>query len=289
MTLLTIDIGGTTIKYALAKGNLLSNQGVVATPKTLEEFYATLESVVSQYRKKFEISGVAISSPGAVNKKSGVIEGASALPYIHKFDIHSEFESRFGLPVSIENDANCAALAEVEYGSAKGLENVLLCILGTGFGGSVVVNGKIHHGKHLFGGEFGFMLMDEEHSLSNLGTTVEMAKRYNKRTKQELTGKEVFEQADSGDEIAQEEKEIFTFNVAKAIYNLQYSFDPDLILIGGGVSQADWLLSALREQMEKIKDKLELPPFIPDIAQCKFKNEANLIGAAVDFNQTFRK
>ena len=66
-----------------------------------------------------------------------MIEGASALPYIHDFEIHAELEKRFGLPVSIENDANCAALAEVKFGAAKGLSDVLLLVLGTGVGGSV--------------------------------------------------------------------------------------------------------------------------------------------------------
>ena len=245
MSLLTIDIGGTSIKYARFADGKLGEEGAFGTPDNLEQFYQSLTAVVEQFKENSDVCGVAISSPGAVNKASGVIEGASALPYIHDFEIHAELEKRFGLPVSIENDANCAALAEVKFGAAKGLSDVLLLVLGTGVGGSVVMNGKVHHGKHLFGGEFGFMLMDDEHSFSDLGTTIRMAERYNKRTGEELDAIEIFEKAFNGDKIANEEKDIFLYNVAKGIFNLTYSFDPERVIIGGGVSQAEWLIPEL--------------------------------------------
>lgn len=107
---------------------------------------------MEQAKKEHIIQGVAISSPGAVNKNTGVIEGASALPYIHGFNIQSELETLFALPVSIENDANCAALAEVAFGAAKGCTTALLLVLGTGVGGAVVIDGKVHHGEHLLVG-----------------------------------------------------------------------------------------------------------------------------------------
>ena len=289
MSLLTIDIGGTSIKYARFDKGQLSNQGAFATPDNLETFYQHLSAVVEQFKENSDVCGVAISSPGAVNKISGVIEGASALPYIHNFDIHSEFEKRFGLPVSIENDANCAALAEVKFGAAKGHSDVLFLVLGTGVGGSVVVDGKIHHGKHLFGGEFGFMLMDEENSFSTLGTTVRMAERYNTRTGEKLDAIDIFKLAFAGNKMAKEEMDIFTFNVAKGIFNLSYSFDPECVIIGGGVSQAEWLIPELQKQLQKIMDTIKIAPFMPEITACQFKNDANLIGATVDFAQTFNK
>ncbi|PCR99056.1 ROK family protein [Lactococcus fujiensis] len=288
MTLLTIDIGGTSIKYAIYEKEL-AELGSVDTPDNLDSFYQVLSDIVTTYKQKHHLSGVAISAPGAVNKQSGVIEGASALPYIHNFNIHKALEEIFELPVSIENDANCAALAEVKFGAAKGLNNVLFIVLGTGVGGSVVMDGKVHHGKHLFGGEFGFMLMDNEHSFSQLGTTVRMAERYNQRTNQQLDAIEIFELAFAGDEIAKEEMEVFTYNVAKGIFNLQYSFDPELIILGGGVSQADWLIPELEKQLRKIMDKIRIAPFMPELAICHYRNNANLIGAAADFIQTKEK
>lgn len=287
MSLLTIDVGGTTIKYALFDKGELSEKGSLPTPKTLDAYYARLTALVEKYQRLTAISGVAISSPGAVNKATGAIEGASALPYIHHFDIRSELETRFGLPVSLENDANCAALAEVKLGAAKGMKDVIFMVLGTGVGGAIVIDGKIRHGQHLFGGEFGFMLMDKAHSFSSLGTAIGMAMRYNERTGKNLTGQEIFARAFAGERLAKEEMRIFLFNVAKGIFNLTYAFDPECLIIGGGVSQAEWLIPELEKELQKIVDAYEIAPFLPNIKACHFRNDANLIGAAVDFEQTF--
>lgn len=100
--LAVIDIGGTTIKFAAWKNNELMDVHAVGTPKSLDEFYEILEHETNDFKKKYDVKGVAISAPGAVNKKTGVIEGASALPYIHNFNIEQELERRFQLPVSIE-------------------------------------------------------------------------------------------------------------------------------------------------------------------------------------------
>lgn len=286
MSLLTIDIGGTSIKYARFYDGKLEDHGFFKTPDNLESLYKSLTSVVEEFKTK-DIVGVSISSPGAVNKKTGVIEGASALPYIHNFNIHKIFEKLFELPVSIENDANCAALAEMKFGIAKGLSDIIFLVLGTGVGGAVVMNGKIHHGKHLFGGEFGFMLMDDDHSFSDLGTTIGMEKRYNEQTSKEIDAIQIFKKADNGDELAKKEKDVFIYNLAKGIYNLTYSFDPELVVIGGGVSQADWLISDIKVQLKKIMEIIKIAPFMPDIELCKFKNNANLLGATVDFYQTY--
>lgn len=247
-----------------------------------------MKKLGEDFKSTPQIKGVAISSPGAVNKKTGIIEGASALPYIHDFEIQSVLEKEiFSLPVSIENDANCAALAEVNFGAARGMSDVLFVVLGTGVGGSIVLVGKIHHGKHLFGGEFGFMLMDDENSFSDLGTTVRMAERYNMRTGKTLDAVQIFVQADKNDKIAQEEKEIFLYNVAKGIFNLTYSFDPECVILGGGVSQADWLIPELQKQFQKIMYIVDIAPFVPKVISCEFKNDANLIGAVVDFKQSY--
>ena len=94
MSLLTIDIGGTSIKYARFADGKLGEEGAFGTPDNLEQFYQSLTAVVEQFKENSDVCGVAISSPGAVNKASGVIEGASALPYIHDFEIHAELDRK---------------------------------------------------------------------------------------------------------------------------------------------------------------------------------------------------
>ena len=288
MSLLTIDVGGTSIKYALFRKGALSQKGSFPTPTSLTAYYEVLTELVKNYEQLYQITGVAISSPGAVNKTTGAIEGASALPYIHHFDIRGELEARLVLPVSMENDANCAALAELKFGAAKGMKDVIFMVLGTGVGGAIVIDGKIRHGQHLFGGELGFMLMDDTHSFSELGTTIGMANRYKARTGKDLTGEAIFNLAHAGEEIAQEEMTVFLFNVAKGIFNLAYAFDPECIVIGGGVSQAEWLIPELEKELQKMLNKFRIAPFLPVIKACQYRNDANLVGAAVDFQQTFK-
>lgn len=288
MSLLTIDVGGTSIKYALFRKGALSQKGSFPTPTSLTAYYEVLTELVKNYEQLYQITGVAISSPGAVNKTTGAIEGASALPYIHHFDIRGELEARFVLPVSMENDANCAALAELKFGAAKGMKDVIFMVLGTGVGGAIVIDGKIRHGQHLFGGELGFMLMDDTHSFSELGTAIGMANRYKARTGKDLTGEAIFNLAHAGEEIAQEEMTVFLFNVAKGIFNLAYAFDPVCIVIGGGVSQAEWLIPELEKELQKMLNKFRIAPFLPVIKACQYRNDANLVGAAVDFQQTFK-
>ncbi|WP_413526439.1 ROK family protein [Latilactobacillus curvatus] len=284
-----LDVGGTTIKYGLWDGaaQQLTKQGAVATPKSLNAYYDVLTQIVAEFKANDQVVGVAMSTPGAVNKATGIIEGASALPYIHHFEIQDELETRFDLPVVMENDANCAALAEVGSGAAKGLKNVLFMVIGTGVGGSVIVNGQVQHGRHLFGGEFGYMMMNDGRILSEVGTAVHMADRYNQEAHTNYSGREVFELADQGDLLAQKEAQVLYDNLAQAIYNLQYSFDPEAIILGGGVSQADFLVPNIEKALQKILKQVDIAPFMPTIRTCQYHNDANLIGAMEDFRRTY--
>ena len=284
-----IDIGGTSIKLAVMQGQELKKLPSIPTPKTLEEFYSELTKNVTAMKSEYEITGVGISSPGAVNKKTGVVEGASAIPYIHNFEIQQALSKKFGLPVSMENDANCAALAELSSGAGKDVSSLLFLIIGTGVGGSVIINHQIWHGAHLFGGEFGFTLVDDKSTLSNLATSVGVAQRYNENSKPKTnyTGKEVFDLADNGDLRAQKEVQTMYYSLAKGIYNLQYSFDPELIVLGGAVSNNPHLIPEVNKEIEKIRKVVKIASIKPQIVPCQYTDEANLRGAYVDFYQTY--
>lgn len=284
MNLIAIDIGGTTIKIATWINQKLKMAFTIDTPDNLDTFYEELTDAVNEIKANHNIDGVAISSPGAVNKATGVIEGASALPYIHNFKIVPELEKRFGLPVSIENDANCAALAEIADGAAKGCSSMAFLVIGTGVGGSIIINNQIWHGVHLYGGEFGFMIIDGK-QLSELASPVTMAKRYNKKTGKDFDGKTVFELADTDDPVAQEERGKLLHALAVAIFNIQHSFDPEKIIIGGGISQNPELVPLLDDEIAKLRNKMDIETVKPILDICTLKNEANLRGAVADFEK----
>ena len=287
MNLAAIDIGGTTIKIATCKDGKLQDKHAIDTPENLDSFYQVLTNEVNKIKKNTPIEGVAISSPGAVNKKTGIIGGSSAIPYIHNFKIVDELEKCFGLPVSIENDANSAALGELAEGSGKGCNSMAFFIIGTGIGGALIMDQKIWHGAHLFGGEFGYMIMGT-HTLSELASPVAMANRYNKRTGKKLDGKTVFELADQDDPVASDVRQTLIHALAVAIYNIQHSFDPEKIVIGGGISNNPKLVSLLNKEIDRLRDDLDLVTLKPDIVLCTLKSDANLRGAVADFEQNHK-
>lgn len=281
MTILAFDMGGTAVKYGVLtnQGELLE-KGKFATPDNLDELIRLLVEVKTTYDYSFQ--GVAFSCPGAVNNETGIIGGASAIPYIHHFPFRQLLEEKLALPVTMENDANCAALAEVWLGAAKDKQDIIFMILGTGVGGSVIRDGKVHHGANLHGGEFGYMLMDQEgHTLSDLGTVVNAAKRIGERLVpvEEIDGVRAFELRDEGNLIATEELKTMFYYLARSIFNLQYALDPELVVIGGAVSERAGFIEELNSYVDEVKASVPIAKIRPTVVGCEFGNDANLIGA----------
>ncbi|MBC1886543.1 ROK family protein [Listeria seeligeri] len=281
MTILAFDMGGTAVKYGVLtnQGELLE-KGKFATPDNLDELIRLLVEVKTTYDYSFQ--GVAFSCPGAVNNETGIIGGASAIPYIHHFPFRQLLEEKLALPVTMENDANCAALAEVWLGAAKDKQDIIFMILGTGVGGSVIRDGKVHHGAYLHGGEFGYMLMDQEgHTLSDLGTVVNAAKRIGERLEptEEIDGVRAFELREEGNLIATEELKTMFYYLARSIFNLQYALDPELVVIGGAVSERAGFIEELNSYVDEVKASVPIAKIRPTVVGCEFGNDANLIGA----------
>ncbi|KGL39480.1 N-acetylmannosamine kinase [Listeria newyorkensis] len=289
MTLLAFDMGGTAVKYALVEqdGTILS-KGKFKTPETLDALINQLQTTKRTY-STHPLTGIAFSCPGAVDNESGIIGGASAIPYIHHFPFRQLLEENLELPIALENDANCAALAETWLGVAKQASDILFLIIGTGIGGAVIKNGKIHAGAHLHGGEFGYMIMNDKlENLSDTGTAVNAASRIAKRKGlPSLSGIEAFQLKEAGDPIAMEEIDFMFRNLAKGIFNLQYVYDPELIVIGGGVSERPDFLSAIQTQLDDLLAQITIAKVAPTLVSCEFGNDANLIGAVANFNQIY--
>ncbi|MFC6295897.1 ROK family protein [Lactiplantibacillus daoliensis] len=286
-----VDIGGTTIKFAIWDGKGLQQHHAVATPKTRDDFFDLLTVEVETMKTQAPIVGVGISSPGAVDKKTGIVGGASAVPYIHHFEIQQALEQRFGLPVSMENDANCAALAELDSGAGTGADSLAFFVVGTGVGGALIVNHRIWHGAHLFGGEFGFAMATETRTVSELGTVPNALRRYQAANPDAapIDGKRLFELAAAGEITAAAEVQTIYRTLATAIYDIQYSFDPEKIVIGGGVSNNPALIPGIDAEIEKIRQQVKIASIKPEVVPCVYTDEANLRGAAVDFSQTYPK
>ncbi|MBO6046785.1 MAG: ROK family protein [Erysipelotrichaceae bacterium] len=281
-----IDVGGSSIKYGIVdeEGNV-SAKGSFKTPDHLEAFYDGIVKVFNGYK---DVEGMAMSLPGAVDSESGIIYGASALPYIHGPNIKEDLEARLHTQVEMENDANCAALAEVWKGAAKDTQDSCFVVCGTGIGGAVVKNRAIHKGIHLHGGEFGYMIMDynadEDHYItwSKCGSTIVTVNNVAKELGREVSGHEIFDHEDANPVYKKHVNRFYT-TLATGIYNIQYAYDPEVIIIGGGISSRDDIVERVNERLEVILEDVQDAKIKPVVMKCVFANDANLIGAAYHF------
>lgn len=280
MSLAVFDIGGTAVKYGYWQEGTLSRQSSFPTPASFEEMVAAMKDVIAEFG---DVSGVGISAPGAVDVAKRQIDGISAVPYIHFRPIYDELEAAFGLPVTIENDANCAGISEIESGAGKDAQHAVFVVLGTGVGGAIFINRQIYKGAHLFGGEFGMMKSYGELTLSWNGTVVRMADNYQKQTGEAIDGKELFARQEAGDPVAVGLIDGMYQAIARSLYNIQVSIDPEVIIIGGGISARPDVIEELKKRVQALLDELEVGQIMPEIKACVYLNDANLIGAAVNF------
>ena len=286
---LAIDVGGTALKIGLLteEGEILESDSK-KTPKTLDAFYQIIEDTFHEYEG---VKGLALSLPGAVDSETGIIGGSSALDYIHGPNIKEELEKRLQVRVEMENDANCAALAEVWKGAASDVNDCCFIVSGTGIGGAVVKNKRIHKGQHLHGGEFGYMIADfnfetkEMKTWSDVGSTVAVVRAVAKAKGVDvasLDGRDIF---DHYHEDSDYEKAVdkYYYVLANGIYNLQYAYDPKKIIIGGGISVRDDLLDEVNQRLDVIFHRFKHAKIRPVVLTCQYHNDANLLGALYHF------
>lgn len=283
--IIVFDLGGSSIKYGVITtlGEILF-KGSFQTPKDSFETLLNKMFEIFNLLKRFNPQGVSISSPGAVNSSSGIIKGISAIPYIHNFEIKKVFEETFQLPVEIENDGNCSALAEFWLGSGKNLKNVISVVLGSGIGGAVIQNEQLINGKTFQSGEFGYMLLEENKTWSSLCSTISLVEQAKKITKiNDLDGIKLFNL--SLIEYPELETLIkrYYFNLSKGIYNLQCAFDSDVFIISGGISSNPIFFENLTNHLNNFYNSLDDKVEIPLIKKAFFENDSNLIGAAYNF------
>lgn len=287
-TLLAIDIGGTSIKYGLYTHNQIMKTGAVETPKTWEAFCKVLKEIHQLFITE-KLQGVAVSAPGAVDSQAGIIRGISAVNYIHHFDIRSALESLFQLPVTLQNDANCAALAELTYGVAKSVANCAFFVIGTGVGGVVVIERQIVTGAQLCAGEFGLMEVAPGKTLSQLASPVQAAKHFSKKYAEENTSvsaKELVALAKAGNMKARKMLDGVYDSLSSAIYTTLVMLNPEMIVIGGGFSQNPELIEQLTQRIDQRLVQYNISDIKYKLTRCQFLNDANLLGAVVHFKQS---
>ncbi len=275
------DIGGTTVKYGLFQDCQLSQVSHFKTPDSFEMLKQSMKNALDSFACVVE--GIAISAPGAVNEEKRRIDGISAVDYLHKRPIFDELEAYFKLPVTIENDANCAGICEMQIGAGKKFKQAVFIVLGTGVGGGVFVNRRLYKGAHLFGGEFGLMKGRKNTILSQNGTAVKAALKYSEQIGYTIDGRELFSRSAEADPLAQNLLNEMYEDIAEMLYNVQVSLDPEVIILGGGISAREEISKGISQSLKEKLQKEGISEIMPQVLCCYYKNNANLLGAGLNY------
>lgn len=289
---LTIDVGGTNIKYALMNEEAeIYEKGEIPTPyEGLEVFIDTIVELYTKYYEDRDIAALAMSAPGKIDSTTGYFYTSGALKYISGVNLAERLAERIPVPFAVENDAKAAALAELWKGSMQGIKNGTVVVLGTGIGGAVIIDGKLYRGTTFAAGEYSNVSTrldlpySKKNTWANINGVGHMVDAYEEKIGAEpgsLSGRDLFADANEGKEEALEVIENYCVGLATAIISLQTILDVERVSIGGGISKQPVLLDTLRRVIKEINAPYETtaPHTLPDIQPCTFGNDANMIGA----------
>ena len=289
-TYLAIDIGGTQIKYGRLDeaGQILESYKIdTEAHKGGPHILATVKKLVEDFHAQDALSGVAISSAGMVDPDKGeIFYSGPQIPNYAGTQFKSEIETTFGLPCEIENDVNCAGLAEGISGAGQDCQISLCLTIGTGIGGCLLINKEIYHGSSNAACEVGYLPLAEGAFQDIASTTalVQHVADLHGDSVSEWDGLRIFEEAKAGNRKCQAAIHQLTDYLGKGIATICYVTNPEIVILGGGImAQKEYLAPILQEALKR-----HLLPSLVDqtrLAFAEHENAAGMLGAFYHFQQ----
>lgn len=249
-------------------------------------------------RKEFDVVAVGVGAPGVIQEDKGVVVKSPNFPDWNKLPLKDQLEQALGIPVFIENDANAAALGEQWRGAGRGIRSMILLTLGTGVGGGIILDNKIWHGADGMAGEIGHMTIVPDGRPCTCGNTgcLEMyasargiVQSYREAlggapavvsgSTKTLTSEQVYEAARARDGAAVQVMKDMGRTLGIGIASLINIFNPERVLIGGGVKDA-WPLFIEATHAEIMKRAFEVPAKRTEIVPTQLGDDAGVVGAA---------
>jgi len=227
-----IDLGGTNVRGALVTGNTL---GVIRAQRlnsrgSIDEVLADLFAFTDQLIDR-SVASIGIGVPGLVNVREKIVQDVVHIPAWKQVPLQAQLEDRYGIPVRVNNDANCFALGEYYFGKGRGAGSLVGVTIGTGLGSGIIINHQLYDGSNGGAGEFG-MMEYLDHTLEYYASGQFFQNIY------QTDGSVVFNDAARGDAGALRKYDELGFHLGKAIKIILYSLDVDLIILGGSVRHA---------------------------------------------------
>ena len=288
MNRIGIDLGGTKIEGILTDENYETITRKRIPTNQDEGYTSILESIKNLILELVQESNdkvsIGVCTPGALSLSSGLIKNSNTQCLIGK-DLQNDLKNILHYNVSIENDANCFALAETKLGAGKNSDLVFGVIMGTGVGGGIIIDGKIHHGRTNIAGEWGHHCLHPEGNICYCGNKgcVEtyisgpaLEKRWSSLTNQNQPLPEIVKSSDNPN--FPNWKKSFLDDFGLSLANVIDILDPDMIVLGGGVSNIDFLYSEGKNSIyEKVfSDIVDTP-----ITKNELGDSAGVFGACM--------
>ena len=281
-----IDLGGTKTEGILLDDSLNVIQRTrVSTPQNnYQEIINQIVSLVNDLSKNITNFSVGVCTPGAISKKTGLLKNSNTQCLIG-MPIKEDLEKKLDKKISIENDANCFAISEATMGSAKNHSVVFGVIMGTGVGGGIVIDGEIYHGRTNIAGEWGHHTLHQNGNKCYCGKNgcVEtyisgpaLEKRWEELTGKKKSMPEILKNSDLSQ--FRQWKEEFLDNFGTGLANVIDILDPDVIVLGGGLSNIDFLYS---EGAKNVYDKVFSDLVDTPILKNNLGDSAGVFGAAL--------
>ncbi|MGL4451257.1 MAG: ROK family protein [Sarcina sp.] len=295
-----VDLGGTKIYTALANVNgeilreiVMPTEVDKGTEQIIDKIKESIRYVSEEVTLK-EVKAIGIGSPGPLKVKDGIIAEPPNLP-IRNYNIVEDMENEFGVKVYLDNDANAATLAEYTFGQGVGTENMVFITSSTGVGGGAILNGRLYRGSTSNAVELGHTTVKYDgrscgcgnrgcvESLAS-GTAIKLIadERMDEETSlnkyEVITAKEVFDEAENGDILSKSIVRECVGYLGLAVANAANTFDPDMIVLGGGVLKSgDIIFDIIEEEMQErclntIRENCKVKP-------AKLGGKAGVLGA----------
>lgn len=283
MSKLVFDVGGMSTKVAIFNDmNKLLERDIISyevddidNVKLIE----SMNSMIKKVQEKHKIECICISMVGLVNTETTQISGDAGIKFVYKINFKRDLN--FKGDIFVENDAYCAALCQLHFNKTSNSTNSIVLISGTGIGGAIIVDNKLHKGVNLLGGNAGLMLQkwnEDKYDIAHLcSSTRGLMYKYKELTGILLSGKEIFLLSKT-DVNAQKAINFTIENMAQLIINTNSLVDANTVFIGGGISQNNIYMSSLIERVDKLFKHLPYDRKFK-IEKCIFDKDANIFGA----------
>ena len=281
-----VDLGGTKTEIIVLDENLnVMERKRVSTPQNnYDEIINTITTLVSDVSQSTSDFSLGICCPGAISKQTGLIKNSNTQCLIGK-SLKEDLENKIQKNISIENDANCFTIAESKLGAGIGFDLVFGVIMGTGVGGGIVIDNTLHSGRTNIAGEWGHHTLHQNGNSCYCGkkgcvetyiSGPSLEKRWNQFTGLTQTMPEIIENFDN--RIGKQWKNEFLENFGHGLANVIDILDPDAIILGGGLSNIDFLYD---EGKESIYSKVFSDMIKTPILKNNLGDSSGVFGAAL--------